>query len=46
MTIAFYNPISAPFHTNTRATSNFNEMVDCCVENVNEFVDMVKNFIA
>ena len=46
MTIAFYNPISAPFHNSTRAASNFNEMVDCCVENVNEFVDMVKNFIA
>ena len=27
MTIAFYNPISAPFHNSTRAASNFNEMV-------------------
>ena len=44
MTIAFYNPISAPFHNSTRAASNFNEMVDCCVENVNEFVDMIEKF--
>ena len=28
MTIAFYNPISAPFHNSTRAASNFNEMAE------------------
>ena len=41
MVIAFYNPISAPFHNSIRAAPNFNEMIDCYVENVNESVDVI-----
>ena len=44
MVIAFYDPISAHFHNSICATSNFNETVDCCIENITEFVNDIKKF--
>lgn len=40
----FYDPISAHFHNSICAAFNFNETVDCCIENITEFVNVIKKF--
>ena len=42
--IAFYHSISASFDNSICAASNFKEMVDCCVENIDEFVNVIQKF--
>ena len=42
MAIAFYNPISESFHESICFAFNFDEKVDCCVENINELIHVME----